>query len=422
MKTIKKIILLFAVILLFLSGIACNTDMIGETAEEEKESDTVNIEKEIEFFDNTLSPMSERIGIANWGAMYMPDLDDNETSLIRGAKYVRDTGSKVIKIACGDPDKQYPLDNFSDLFMSGCVDALKYSSYKRLFEMDFSVFFISITEVARVKFADGITDAEAEIVKNEFYEATKYLLETYRGTGKTFILQNWETDNYLNYSVSGDNAQFVYRNYAKYFNARQDGINKARSEFVMSKEKNVYVFGALEINKLSDSYTGIRAVDYVVPYTYADLYTYSSYEFKDKGVITSASDVAEKLETALEYYNSKLPNKNVYPQKMYFGDNRLAITEFGYPDKADNYSGEWQKTVAEGHILAVKNLKLQYAVYWQTCCNELVSENASAIKKLSSTDLRAYRFINADFNGFYIIRPDGEKTLTYRYFKELFSQ
>lgn len=378
-------------------------------------------ETEIVSFDNTVAPVSERIGITNWGATYMPGLKDGEYSLIKGAETILETGSYVIKVACSNPASQYPLDDWSDLDRKECVDVLKFPVFKTLWEMDFRTYFISITEAARVNYADGLSAEEAETVEKEFYEATKYLLETYRGSGKTFILQNWETDNYVGYSVDGQNAEYVFRNYAKYFNARQDGINRAREEFTMSAEKNVYVFGALEINRLDPSYTSLRAVDCVVPYTYADLYTYSSYEFKDKEVVTSAKEIAGKLSEALAYYKSRLPSAAVYPQKVYFGDKRLAITEFGYPDKADGYSGEWQKTVTEGHVLALLSSDLQYAVYWQLCCNEPTGSNAAQIKALSWMELRKYRFSEGELNGFYLLRPDGSETLTCEYLKDIFN-
>jgi len=262
---LKKIFSLIIAVIMSLSLLACN---------QKNNDNPIEPESEIEVFDNTLSPLNERIGVTNWGARYMPNLKDGEYSLIKGAEYIRELGSKVIKIACGNPATQYPLDDFSSLNMTGCVDALSFPIYKKLFEMDFSTYIINITEVNRANYADGMSVDELKTVENEFYQATKYLLETYKGTGKTFILQNWETDNYVALSISGNNAEYVLRNYAKYYNARQDGINKARNEFVMSKTKNVFVFGAIEVNKLSVDYKN-RAVDYVVPYTYVDLYTYS---------------------------------------------------------------------------------------------------------------------------------------------------
>lgn len=369
-------------------------------------------------FDNSSSPYAEKIGVTNWGALYLPGIGI-ESALLYGARQVLETGSKVLKVACGDLSAQYPLDDWSNKTFEKSVDVFKDETFQELFSMGFKTFFISVPERKSIKFADGVSEEERAYVEEEFYLMTKYLLETYRGSGKTFILQNWETDNYVSYSLNGKDDELILRNYADYYNARQDGINRARDEFVMSKEKNVYVFGAIEINKLDESYNKPKAVDYIVPYTYCDLYTYSSYEYKDKGVVTSAEDVAEKLSFALGYYESKLPSEKSYPQPVYFGDKRLAITEFGYPDKADGYSGEWQKMVVEGHLLAMQELGLQYAVYWQLCCNEATGSNASYIKSLKGDKLRNYTFVPGDVNGFYLIRPDGTKTYTYNYLKEV---
>ncbi len=371
-------------------------------------------ESEIASFDNTAKPYASRIGVTNWGARYMPGLGE-ENSVVYGARRILETGAKVIKIACSDPEKQYPLDDFGEINAEKCEDVFKLEPFAEVFSMPFETYFISMSEINDVKWADGMSEEETAYVQEEFYGAAKYLLETYRGTGKVFILQNWETDNYVRYSFGKEEDWLICRRYADYTNARQDGINRARDEFVMSAEKNVYVFGALEINKLDSSDTMIKAVDEIVPYTYCDLYTYSSYEYKDKGKVASAKEVASSLAVALGYYKSKLPKEEKYPQKMYFGDKRLAVTEFGYPDKADGYSGEWQKMVAEGHLLAMENLNLQYMVYWQLCCNEITASNASEINKLSSAELRNYSFKAGDLNGFYLLRPDGVKTYTYNY-------
>lgn len=378
-------------------------------------------ETEILSFDNTNNPLSSRIGVTDWGCLYMPDLEAGESSLLKGAEYVLGTGSRVIKVACGNLQAQYPLDDWSGETFEHSADIFAHETYRKLFSMGFETYFISVPERKSIKYIDGVSAEEQAYVEDEFYRMTKYLLETYQGSGKTFILQNWETDNAVSYYMTGNEADdvFVLRSYADYFNARQNGINRARDEFVMSEQKNVYVFGAIEINKLDESYSFLRAVDNIVPYTYCDLYLYSSYEYKDRGKVSSAQDVCDQLSEAMLYYKSKLPSRSYYPQKMYFGENRLAISEFGYPDKADGYSGEWQKMVVEGHLMAMQELNLQYAVYWQICCNEATGSNAAAIKEMNPEQLRDYVMQPGDVNGFYLIRPDGVKTYTFNYLKKV---
>ncbi len=374
-------------------------------------------------FDNSSQPLSRRLGITCWGSLYMPDLEKGENSLLRGANHIRQMGSRVIKVACGNLSSQYPLDDWSGVHFERSVDIFRNDIFVRLFEMDFDTLFICVSERKGIRYVDGVSQEEYAYVENEFYLMTKYLLETYTGSGKTFILQNWETDNAVGYSLTNtEDDIFSLRSYADYINARQDGINRARNEFVMSKAKNVYVFGAIEINKLDDSYTRYKAVEHVVPYTYCDLYSYSSYEYKDKGIVSSAEDVAARVAKALRYYESKLPSPDCYPQPVYFGDSRLAITEFGYPDRADGYSGEWQKMVVEGHLMAMSELSLQYVVYWQLCCNEPFGEHVNEIKNMKPSLLREYELHPGDINGFYLIRPDGEATYTYYYLKEVIAQ
>lgn len=426
----KLICILLASLLALLAGFALAgcadngaADTGGGNGTEQGDTPGGGEETGITVFDNSQNPIAERLGITCWGCRYMPDLEAEENSLLRGAEYILEAGGKVIKIACGDLRVQYPLDDWSGVTFERSVDVFRHDVFRTLFAMDFKTFFISVPERSAINFRDGVSKEEEAYVEEEFYQMTKYLLETYKGSGKTFVLQNWETDNALSYSMNGteDDYLLLY-SYADYFNARQDGINRARDEFVMSEKKNVYVFGALEVNKLSDSYTRPKAVDYVVPNTYCDLYTYSSYEYKDRGVVRSAQDVCDQLSEALNYYASQLPAEKNYPQPVYFGDRRLAVTEFGYPDYADGYKSEWQKMVAEGHLLAAEELGLQYFVYWQLCDNEVIGNNASEINRLSPAELRGYAFAPGDLNGFWLIRPDGVKTYTYNYFKQAILQ
>lgn len=367
----------------------------------------------ITAFDNSSAPLEERLGVTWWGGKYLPGSWTGD-SISAACDLVEALGSKVVKLACGDLSKQYPLDDFSGATFNGTADVLKHPYFAAAFARPFKTYYLSAPERRAVNWRDGMNAEEKAYVESEFYEMTKHLLTTYRGTGKTFVLQNWETDNYIGQT----NDVTVMRAYANYFNCRQDGINRARDEIVMSKAGDVYVFGALEVNRLGPS-DYLRAVDEIVPRTYSDLYTYSSYEAKDAGVVSTAQEVQTKLVSYLQYYRSMLPPAERYPQPVYFGGRRLAITEFGYPDKADGYSGERSRMVAEGHVLAARTMRLQHLVYWQLCCNEAVGENAADINRLRGEALRAYDFEPGDLNGFWLIRPDGEKTYTYRYFEDI---
>ena len=107
-------------------------------------------ETEIAGFDNTTKTFASRIGVTNWGARYMPGLGE-ENSVVYGAERILETGSKVIKIACSDPEGQYPLDDFGEFNAEEGEDILKLEPFRKVFSMPFETYFISFSERNDVK-------------------------------------------------------------------------------------------------------------------------------------------------------------------------------------------------------------------------------------------------------------------------------
>jgi hypothetical protein len=148
-------------------------------------------------------------------------------------------------------------------------------------------------------------------VYNEFYELTSYLLTTYNNSGKTFILQEWDGDELLNYqnawgpvnsfaenslgyetcqesagfnSISY-NSVFCQdiQNAIQWYNLRWAGVNDARAAFIAnnSSAKNVAVLMAAEgtsIDTYGDSgmigsnFEAPFFMDLVLPYLHMDMY------------------------------------------------------------------------------------------------------------------------------------------------------
>ena len=151
-----------------------------------------------------------------------------------------------------------------------------------------------------------MSEEEKARISRETYDVAKYLLREYNGTGKTFVLQNWEGDNMMgtNFCRVGKDG-YLYdtrtdgsfedataetdakvkrslQGLVDWFNARQAGVDKAVKE--LGKFTDVTVKHALEIN-----FIYVEGVDHapypypdspilldtVVPYTDCDLYSYS---------------------------------------------------------------------------------------------------------------------------------------------------
>lgn len=130
--------------------------------------------------------------------------------------------------------------------------------------------------------------------EQQFYDLTKYLLETYGSMNKTFTYQNWEGDWMLrgqgvnwegNPSLIPDDVEWKIEGMARLFRARQRGTERARDEHINATAK---VFHAIEFNKLWMLKNGNRitmmqndtpsVLGNVIPSTRIDLSSWSAYD------------------------------------------------------------------------------------------------------------------------------------------------
>jgi len=140
------------------------------------------------------------------------------------------------------------------------------------------------------------TTTQQTCVYNEFYNLAQYLLQTYSGTGKTFILQNWESDNDLeaadfspvpaatetctNPSEPNYPADFCtsVANMTQWLNIRWQAVNDARNS-ANTTYSDVTVAAAAEVNYI-DNYNSVTVpsvLDLIVPKLHMDLYSCSCY-------------------------------------------------------------------------------------------------------------------------------------------------
>ena len=96
---------------------------------------------------------------------------------------------------------------------------------------------------------DGVSNDEYREEEAQFYDLTRYLLKTYRGTGKTFVLQHWEGDWSVRGSTSrkeeDDPTDIPIAGMIRWLEARQTGVERARKEM---PDSDVKVYHACEVN------------------------------------------------------------------------------------------------------------------------------------------------------------------------------
>lgn len=368
---------------------------------------------------NAQSPkVADILGVTHAGGKYALTSD---YYLKEGADKVEALGSEMIKLwFTPKAADAYPYNsNWSQFGTLTSLTQLIQTSYFQnvITRSQFKTIFLVTTEYAwngnpnntsGSKWKDGLTQGEYDTLVNEFKELTIYLRTNPTLAGKTFVLQNWEGDNALNFDVD---SRATYQDsciagMVQWLNARQDGITQGRNETVGS---NVMVAGAAEFNHIpvaGNVFNYKTGIDYVVPNLHMDLYSYSNW--------SSGEGNEWKIPLLLNHIKSKAPVSGTY------GRNNIFMGEFGDREMKSNTayihahtdSSDNEQRASLGRQIE-QSIKwgIKWMVYWQMYCNgvrpgEIISGNAT----------------EDQLQGVWLIRPDGSYTTTHTYFDDILTE
>jgi len=305
----------------------------------------------------------------------------DEDYLNEGADRLLELGTRVIKVFLTPAgiETAYRFNSDWKPVPADVVELAQKPYLQELFAKPFSTFFLVVAPVTVTpQFLDGMTPEEVEAERDQMYRLARHLLATYAGTGKTFVLQNWEGDHLLRSGLNGATPDAVrIAGMTDWWNARQDGVRRARQE---AGAKGVEVFHAIEVNNLREAMAGkVTATNDIVPFTQADLYSYSSWEIAFE---------RKRMTAALDHLEKKAPDNRR------FGKRNLYLGEFGM---AKDHGPESQRAgKIRGLMEAALGWGVRWALYWQVYCNEPAREYSG-------------RPGNRDLRGFWLVRPDGER-------------
>ena len=229
----------------------------------------------------------------------------------------------------------------------------------------------------------------------EFHDLTVWLRNTFRGTGKIFILKNWEGDYHLigldqslftmTYSAPYDDCK-LWINRFKYW---QLGVARGRAD---TPNSDVQVYRAVEVVKVQQAMAGtVVRLSNLLPYIAPDMVVYSAYDsMNDSGydynsvrsnltnAISFLRDPAWQLR-ALDYvgYTSRFQADGLFPNSTWtVPANRVAITEFGvnqnqvpsgYSSIRSDDEVRWR---IQATVDAARASNILYAVWWHIYDNE----------------------------------------------------
>ena len=190
----------------------------------------------------------------------------------------------------------------------------------------------------------------------EMYDLTRYLLQTYSGTGKAFFLGNWETDHHLTDSRRREPTAESLAKVTNWVETRQQAVDDAKRD---TAHGDVEVYYYLEVNLVREAMAGKpRAASIVLPATGVDYVSYSAYD-------SLAPDQQRQLPLplALDYLAAQLKPKAGIAGK------RVFIGEFGFP--ADHYSAQEQDAFSRRVMRAGLAWGCPFVLYWEIFNNEV---------------------------------------------------
>jgi hypothetical protein len=346
--------------------------------------------------NSTSKELRDIIGVTHVDGKYC--LTD-EDFLNEGADQILALGSRVIKVWFHNPERSYSF-NSKWPEMNSLVEVAKSPYFRELFDKPMTTYVMMCFSMGRSAgyWRKGVTEEQKLDEQHQFYELTKHLLTTYKGTRKTFILQHWEGDWLIrgNYDGNVDPAPEAISGMIEWLNARQAGVNQAREEVGLD---GVWVYHAAEVNRVVDSMKqgNPNVVNTVLAHTKLDLASYSAWD-----ATTAYPEDSQVFRKALDFIAANMPDS---PD---FGNRNVYVGEFGMPE--NNFpAGQIQKVIPNVVTTAL-DWGCPYIIYWQLYCNELEGRR----------ELPPVHRNNA-VRGFWLIRPDGSRAWTWEYFYGLLS-
>ncbi|MEM8971678.1 MAG: hypothetical protein AAGD43_06440 [Pseudomonadota bacterium] len=335
--------------------------------------------------------MRDIVGVTHVGAVY--HFTDKDV-LNEGAEVIERLGTRTIKLWIPRPKLMYRFNHEWSDDLASMVDVLKTAEWQEALSRPFDTYYLEAFAMPRrLNVLDrGVDEEEEAWIIEQFEEVTRYLLTRYRGTGKTFVLQNWEGDWALRKAMDPAEEPTPERIEAMvdWMNARQEGVERARKAV---GEDGVRVLHAIEANLVLQQMRDDRAgvVRDVLPRIRVDLASYSCYDTRGD---------AEAFRAALEYIAMHLPetSRTDLPNRVTIGEIGVPETEMGTSAVKRMLPEQVEITIAYGspHLL-----------YWGLYCNELRGDHRLPVKQ------------NDHVNGFWLIKPDGSKAWAWEYLSSL---
>lgn len=244
---------------------------------------------------------------------------------------------------------------------------------QKVFDMDFKYYQAWVHSYTSGDWHDGVSPSESRAYYAEMYELAAWLLETYSGSGKVFMLGNWEGDWLLNGGGGREStpAMKAVEGMTDWLNIRQNAIDDAKAAV---PHDDVELYHYAEVNLVEKAMQGKRSMARdVLPKVNVDLVSYSSYEAIKKSPAPDLAAIRGPLTERIAFLEQQLPAKAGLPFRR-----RVFIGEYGYhADKAKPQTVRQQFLKSRYVMQVAIELDLPFALIWQMYNNEYGPDGTS---------------------------------------------
>lgn len=327
-----------------------------------------------------------KVGVAHSAGKYTWP-SGSGTQFGDGCSAIRNAGFRVLKVYC---TKNYLTDYPLQTSWSSTPTSLKTLADTTQFVTELSKDWSTIVMTC-FTFANGATNwwrvnpsaAAFEAEYAEMRELAEYLLETYSGSGKTFVLQNWEGDwaGMDSFEVETYVARPYIDRYAAFLGVRQRAIEDARKAVA----SDCRVLMAIEVNRVNDTRVKPhlrRILRDISQRVTPDVVSYSAY---DSTIVDQGSWGA----TLSGWQTATVPmlTKCLQAIKQAWPGVPIQIGEFGFPEGPELPPGRDVGAMIQTVYDVCLAQGVETLIYWQVFGND----------ELSPGVLR----------GLYTVKPDG---------------
>ena len=333
--------------------------------------------------------------------------------LAEGADAVETVGFHVIKLWFGHPitdGRSYQWNSTWDPSIRSMTELAKTADFKEVFaRRQFDVIVLEACDYTQRGFKPDMDEVQTKALQTEFEDLVAYLLRTYAGTGKTFILQNWEADNAMHLTKHGKETwEQRIGGMIRVTKAKQAGVAAARQRV---GEHGVHVLQAFEMNWVpcaDEKFSVPVAVNAVVPEVVCDRYSISSW-------FTKVAGHEAALEEKLNLMRRKAPEDRKALSRFMVGEygapeSIYQVAKNSYPELAGD-TGAAQMVVTQRQVEAALRFGAAPIIYWEIYSNEL---------RKNVVPRRGVNAVNEEAQGDWLVRADGSKAPAWHYFHELF--